>query len=193
LSERDEWADLPGWPHEVSEDGRVRRKPWRDADGCLHLGGEVAQCPDKRKGKGYLYATLRDGQRCRKAHVAVLVLEAHRGLKPGPEYEACHGNGIRTDNRLCNLRWDTKAANLAEMWEERRQRQADTDTAAETPETCPQARLPRRRDAALPVPARVRRNGPHGTGSTPSSSSFPSVSTSVQPLRSLRTLFRQAA
>ncbi len=28
--------------------------------------------------------------------------------------EACHGNGVRTDNRLENLRWDTRAANQRE-------------------------------------------------------------------------------
>jgi hypothetical protein len=198
LSGHDEWADIPEWPHEAHEDGRVRRKPWRDADGCLHLGGEVAQCPDKRKGKGYLYVTLRDGPRRRKAHVAVLVLEAHRKPKPGPGYEACHNNNNRTDNRLCNLRWDTKEANLAQMWEERRARQADTAAAAETPDTCPGGYLPRMRRPALPVSDRVRGHAAHGTGSPPIPHLFLSQSGPVQPLpRFLRPLLsprsRQAA
>jgi hypothetical protein len=28
--------------------------------------------------------------------------------------EACHANGARDDNRLANLRWDTRAANAAD-------------------------------------------------------------------------------
>ena len=39
-----------------------------------------------------------------------LVLEAFVGPCP-PGMEACHNNGIKTDNRLGNLRWDTKSAN----------------------------------------------------------------------------------
>jgi hypothetical protein len=31
--------------------------------------------------------------------------EPHKGQ------EACHNNGVKTDNRLCNLRWDTRHAN----------------------------------------------------------------------------------
>ena len=48
------WRQIPDWPYEASDLGRVRRIPWLDDDGCLHIGGEVALCPDKRKGKGYL-------------------------------------------------------------------------------------------------------------------------------------------
>jgi hypothetical protein len=207
LSGHDEekWADIPGWPHQASTHGRIRRKPWRDAQDCLHLGGELAQCPDKRKGKGYLYATLRDGQRRRKGHVAVLVLEAHRKPKPGPGYEACHGNGIRTDNRLCNLRWDTKEANLAQMWEERRSRQAVTTGSAKPGETGRGrygSQVRRRGGGALPsrhrVTAAVTGDGPHGTGSLRPVQSSSSVSAPVQPRsRSLRSLLsprnRQAA
>jgi hypothetical protein len=36
-----------------------------------------------------------------------------RGPCP-PGMEACHNNGDPTDNRLCNLRWDTHANNEAD-------------------------------------------------------------------------------
>jgi hypothetical protein len=39
-----------------------------------------------------------------------LVLEAFVGPCPAG-MEACHNNGVRTDNRLENLRWDTRSAN----------------------------------------------------------------------------------
>jgi hypothetical protein len=43
-------------------------------------------------------------------YVHALVLEAFVG--PRPEgFDACHNNGNKTDNRLENLRWDTKSAN----------------------------------------------------------------------------------
>jgi hypothetical protein len=106
-----------------------------DAEGRLRLGGILPQFPDKRPGKGYLYVMLRDGQRRRKAPVAVLVLEAHRELRPGAGYEACHGPAGRTENHLWNLRWDTKAANLAEMWESRRERAVTGQAASLSQET----------------------------------------------------------
>ena len=110
----EQWKPVPDWPYEASIDGQVRRIPWLDARGCLHIGGIVAQCSDKRKGKGYLYANLRDGHRHRRAAVHILVLEAHRSLRPGPGVEGCHDNGIRTDNRLVNLFWKTKPENRAD-------------------------------------------------------------------------------
>lgn len=39
-----------------------------------------------------------------------LVLMAFVGKCPDG-MESCHNNGIRTDNRPCNLRWDTRSAN----------------------------------------------------------------------------------
>lgn len=49
---------------------------------------------------------------CRPRTVAVhrLVLEAFVGPCP-PGMECCHNNGVASDNRLCNLRWDTSSEN----------------------------------------------------------------------------------
>ncbi len=59
---------------------------------------------------GYSVVTLcKDGNRFNK-RVHRLVLETYVG--PCPEgMEACHYNGVRTDNRLENLRWDTRSNN----------------------------------------------------------------------------------
>lgn len=42
-----------------------------------------------------------------------LVLEAFRGKCP-EGMECLHGNGVRNDNRICNLRWGTRAENVAD-------------------------------------------------------------------------------
>ncbi len=42
-----------------------------------------------------------------------LVLEAFVGLRPDG-LECCHEDGDKTNNRLGNLRWDTKLANAAD-------------------------------------------------------------------------------
>lgn len=46
-------------------------------------------------------------------HVHRLVLEAFVGPCP-VENEGCHYNGIKTDNRIENLRWDTRKGNMAD-------------------------------------------------------------------------------
>ncbi len=71
--------------------------------------------PDTRPGRATCTRPSSDGKRRRKAHVAVLVLEAHRGLRPGPGWEASHLYGIRTDNHLCRLAWETREQNLARI------------------------------------------------------------------------------
>lgn len=74
----------------LSVRGRIL-KPTADSDGYLHVG----LCRDNRK-------------RTRSVHL--LVLEAFVG--PCPEgLEGCHANDVKSDNRLTNLRWDTRSAN----------------------------------------------------------------------------------
>jgi hypothetical protein len=101
----EEWRPLPGWRSEVSSLGRVRTPMWIDGDGCLHVSRILAQSLDE---DGYPYVTLHDGGRRRKARVHCLVLEAHVGPRPSRSHQACHWNGVRTDNRKCNLRWGTR-------------------------------------------------------------------------------------
>lgn len=54
--------------------------------------------------------------------------------EPAPGLEVCHNNGIRTDNRLCNLRYDTRSANSHD-------RQAHGTVRSLRGEAHPQARL----------------------------------------------------
>lgn len=106
-----EYRDIPGNPgYTVGSDGSV----W-----SWWLKGSQAKTrlatPWRMKGsisEGYLVVCF--GKRARK-FVHRLVLEVFVG--PCPEgMEACHNNGIRTDARLDNLRWDTRKNNHADKW-----------------------------------------------------------------------------
>lgn len=70
---------------------------------------------DPRKGDGRRRYTLRkDGGGYRRCYAATFVLEAFVGPCPAG-LECCHNNGDRTDDSAGNLRWDTSAANKADM------------------------------------------------------------------------------
>lgn len=110
------WRPVPGWEglYEVSDQGRVRsmaRKVWqtgrwgtrfqRRVTGRILKPGIV---------RGYERVVLQDDGSTENVAVHRLVLLAFVG--PCPEgMEACHANDDRRDNRLANLRWDTKSAN----------------------------------------------------------------------------------
>ena len=187
------WKPIPAWPHEASTCGRVRSIDRLGEDGIWRLGGLLPPQPDSRPGKGYLYYDLRDGKRRRRIPAAAAVLEAHRGLRPAG-CEACHNLGIRTDNHLRRVRWDTRAANLADMAEHARLR-AVTMFVTTMPETAlsrhgSQVRHGGTRSGEVVTAARYG-DARQGTGSFPIPSNFLSHSMSVSPfLRTLRTSFQ---
>jgi hypothetical protein len=103
VSER--WLPVRGWPaYEVSSQGRVRSVP-RVTQHRHRLQGKVLR-PSMRK---YPLVNLSAGA-AQSFYVHTLVLEAFVGPCP-PRKEACHNNGNYQDNRLKNLRWDTRSAN----------------------------------------------------------------------------------
>jgi NUMOD4 motif len=190
----EDWKPVPGWPHEASTCGRVRSVDRLGSDGIWRLGAMLPQHPDTRPGKGYLYATLLDGKRRRKAHVAVLVLEAHRRLRPGPGWEASHLCGIRTDNHLRRLAWETREQNLARIPLHAAEK-AVTDTRAGLSQeglACHRSQVTRGAVAVCDCHGgSVTSASSPGTGSLCPIPISPSVFTSVQPLvHTLRTLFR---
>lgn len=105
------WLPVVGWEglYEVSD--RVRSLPrmvYAGRGRQRFNAGRLLKLPVTKR--GYLQATLcREGKE-RKRPVNLLVLEAFVGPCP-PGQECCHGNDIKTDNRLENLRWDTDSAN----------------------------------------------------------------------------------
>ncbi len=96
-----------GFPrYAITIDGRVWSKPQTNRFGELY--GGIWLKPTNRH--GYLFVELYAGSHSRILAVHRLVLENYIGRCP-EGMEACHGNGIKTDNRLENLRWDTKRNN----------------------------------------------------------------------------------
>jgi hypothetical protein len=93
------WQYVPGSDgmYEVSSRGRV----WSNRSNKI-MSLSVANT-------GYHQVNLAG----RIRHVQRLVLEAFVGPCP-IGHEACHGNGFKTDNRLENLRWDTRRGNMAD-------------------------------------------------------------------------------
>ncbi len=81
--------------------------------GCARAikGRTLKQLPDTN---GYMRVNLyRDGHP-KTTLVHRTVLRAFVS-EPPPGFDGCHCNGKPTDNRLSNLRWDTRANNLKDM------------------------------------------------------------------------------
>lgn len=115
----EEWRPVRGFEglYSVSSLGRVRSEPRTITD----VNGRTVN----RKGtdlkpslsRGYhLVQVCRDGRiYCRGVHV--LVLEAFVSPRPSDAHQACHRDGVRSNNALSNLRWDTQAGNFSDMVE----------------------------------------------------------------------------
>lgn len=114
MSAQERWRPIVNYEdhYEVSSHGRVRSVERRVAshdDGRIRVFKSRILRPGLRQ--GYHVVNLsKDGIRA-KFYVHRLVLIAFRG-EPPPGAECCHYNGIRDDNRLQNLRWDTHLSNV---------------------------------------------------------------------------------
>lgn len=112
------WAQVPGYEnlYEVSDLGSVRSVPRRALAnyGERIYGGKLLS-PITRKGDGYLVVSLyRFGVRAQRT-LHALVIESFIG--PAPDgMECCHNNGIKSDCRLENLRWDTRQENAKDKY-----------------------------------------------------------------------------
>lgn len=110
----EEWRAIPGFEgrYEISDQGRVRSLDrivrrfqygkWADQP----VRGRLLK--QSRAKSGHMVLML--GRRSGIVLVHRLVLEAFSGPPP-PGCECCHNNGDSTDNRIKNLRWDTRSGN----------------------------------------------------------------------------------
>ena len=123
MTQPERWAAVPGYEgwYEVSDLGRVRSvtRTVRTSRGVRTYQGRIL----KRwvNARGYASVTLAKRGECKDWFVHRLVLQAFVGEAPAGT-ECCHGNDIRDDNRLVNLRWDTHLANVREAVERGRTR-----------------------------------------------------------------------
>jgi HNH endonuclease/NUMOD4 motif len=68
------------------------------------------------KGKhGYMVIKLRKDDKSKLYKIATLVALTYLGERP-EGMEVCHNNGISTDDRLVNLRYDTPRGNAMDRW-----------------------------------------------------------------------------
>lgn len=93
---------IPEFPnYAITKDGKVwSYKSWQFLKS--QLTGEL--------GRGYETVILYKNKKRYSKKVHRLVLEVFVGLCPD-NMESCHNNGDRLDNRLENLRWDTRKNN----------------------------------------------------------------------------------
>lgn len=109
----EKWKPVLGYEgsYEVSDHGRVRSLGRHIATrwgGSRWLPGRAMR--PFVSDSGYSRITLTGKGNPRKFLVHRLVLESFVEKCPR-DMEACHANGVPDDNRLQNLRWDTKSAN----------------------------------------------------------------------------------
>jgi hypothetical protein len=107
---------VPGFPaYSVTPDGRVWSKYIRGGKGRRSLGVVWHEKIPSMGLLGHLRVELYDAKSKKRILVHRLVLECFVGKCPRG-MEACHNNGNALDNRVENLRWDTRESN----WNDKR-------------------------------------------------------------------------
>ena len=110
------WKPVLGFEgrYEVSNQGRLRALDWVTVSslGRRRLFPARIMTPPTYE-NGYVVATLMKDRRPIRKGMHVVVCEAFIGPRPTGNV-AAHGNGVRDDNRLENLRWASNSENEAD-------------------------------------------------------------------------------
>lgn len=109
------WLPVVGYEgyYEVSDQGRVRSitRRVRFVDGRSRIAPECILKPYLRPNGDRFYVTLWRDNAKDNVPIARLVLAAFRG--PAPDRaDGCHNDGNSLDDRLSNLRWDSRRENV---------------------------------------------------------------------------------
>ncbi len=108
MSDENKIKTIPGFSnYAITKDGRVWSKPIKNR-GCGNKRGRWLKLG--LHSSGYLGVSLCTNSKKYTCDVHRLILETYVGSCP-PDKEACHDNGNKQDNRLENLRWDTRSNN----------------------------------------------------------------------------------
>lgn len=108
------WKDIQGFEgfYQVSNLGRVRSLQRTTSHG---RGLQSRILKGDQRMEGHLQVVLyRDGRR-KTRYIHHLVLEAFVGTRPAGT-ECCHNDGQPSNNRVSNLRWDTRSNNLLDAY-----------------------------------------------------------------------------
>lgn len=108
------WKPVPGWEgfYSASSFGRIKR----DAGSPRCRTDRVLK--PMLNARGYFtVALVRTGTAQRPMMVHRLVLAAFIGPPPSPTHEGNHINGDKTDNRIDNLEWATRAENIQHAYD----------------------------------------------------------------------------
>jgi len=109
------WKPVPGYEglYDASDQGRIRswHKIGLTCDSLRKSPKILSGYRDR-----YIRVRLRKGRTANTLLVHRLVLETFVGPCP-PGMECCHNNGNKHDNRVENLRWDTRSANMLDAVE----------------------------------------------------------------------------
>lgn len=117
---KEEWRDVPGYGghYKASSLGRIKVK--RRVVERMGRHGKLVKYTYRPRllrrspnGRGYYTVSLGWDGNQRTVMVHHMVLLAFHGPRP-PGFHGCHNNSISTDNRPQNLRWDTRAGNMAD-------------------------------------------------------------------------------
>jgi hypothetical protein len=104
---REAWKAISGYEgvYQVSDLGNVRR--WKSGVRTGIVGWKNLR---PTMSHGYRYFVLSMNGAISRIKASRLVLMEFVGI-PADGLEACHNNGNRSDDRLTNLRWDSRKAN----------------------------------------------------------------------------------
>jgi len=99
------WVPAIDWPqYKVSSLGNLRR---------IYKNHKRPLKAHKSK-NGYMNVTFSSPQKTKCVHVHRVVYESFNGKQLG--LDICHNDGIKTNNCLSNLRADTRAGNMADVY-----------------------------------------------------------------------------
>lgn len=119
-----EYRDIPGFPgYCAGSDGSIWSAWLRFYQRGVFpspvryvIGEGRVKMKTRETRSGYLDVELRKGNKSIHLLVHRLILLAFAGNPPTEQHECAHWNGVRSDNRIANLRWATKTENQADRF-----------------------------------------------------------------------------
>lgn len=119
MDEREVWKDIPGFEgaYQASSLGRIRSVERRvpsvfNGEPCMRSVPGAILKPTRTK-SGHLRVDL--GRMLRHAPVHALIARTFIGPRPQGK-EVCHRDGNPANNRVDNLRYDTRTSNLLDRY-----------------------------------------------------------------------------